>query len=112
MTTAVLEQSNLSSKETKETSTKTKLYKLDALVKATQKPIEEVKIMLARVRAAIYPREDGSELVAESHFDKVVLEWAKSNKQDLQQCNYGRADRKLTLGESPTSGLDDARNLI
>ncbi|MFB2768572.1 hypothetical protein ACE1AT_04670 [Pelatocladus sp. BLCC-F211] len=84
MTTAVLEQStNLSkpgSTDVINRASATKLYKLDALVKVTQKPAQEVKIMLARLGAAIYPREDGSELVAESHFDEIVLEWAKSIK--------------------------------
>ena len=41
-----------------------------------------------------------------------ILKQSFQAKQDLQQCNYGRADRKLTLGESPTSGLDNARSLV
>jgi hypothetical protein len=65
--------------------TQGRLFKLEALVKITGLSIEDIKIILAKSGGAIYPREDGSEMVCENFFDLVILNWAKSLKGDTTE---------------------------
>ncbi|MBD2771152.1 hypothetical protein [Iningainema tapete] len=73
-----------------------KLLKIETLARVTSKPIKEVKMMLGRIGAVIYPQEDASEMIAETHFDQIVLRWAKSFK-DAEQ---------VTTQESATATND------
>ncbi|WP_445634527.1 hypothetical protein NSTC745_06350 [Nostoc sp. DSM 114161] len=58
---------------------------LETLARATNKSPQEVKILLGKAREVIHPMEDGSEMITESAFDSVVLQWAKSFKEEVPQ---------------------------
>lgn len=79
------ESSTLSPQKNYSNGSGTKLFKLQNLVETTGSSAEEIKIMLAHCGGVIYPRIDGSEMVAESFFDLVLLNWAKSLKSDQEE---------------------------
>lgn len=56
---------------------------LETLAKATSTSPTEVKKLLAKAKEVIHPMEDGSEMITENAFDSVVLQWAKSFKDDV-----------------------------
>ncbi|QLE47973.1 hypothetical protein FD724_07465 [Nostoc sp. C057] len=62
--------------------TKTRFLSLETLAKATSTSPTEVKKLLGRAKEVIHPMEDGSEMITENAFDSVVLQWARSFKDD------------------------------
>ncbi|QLE42227.1 hypothetical protein FD723_18580 [Nostoc sp. C052] len=62
--------------------TKTRFLSLETLAKATSTSPTEVKKLLGRAKEVIHPMEDGSEMITEDAFDSVVLQWARSFKDD------------------------------
>lgn len=80
---AVAEQQQIST-YANGTETSVKLLNLTKLVTALGKPVNEVKLMLARQGAAVYPQEDGTEAIAEPIFDAILLRWAKSIKEESE----------------------------
>ncbi|MFN6572398.1 hypothetical protein [Dendronalium sp. ChiSLP03b] len=60
----------------------TKFLSLETLSRATNKSLPEVKALLGKAREVIHPTEDGREMITESAFDAVVLQWAKSFKEE------------------------------
>jgi hypothetical protein len=63
-------------------STTERFLSLETLAKATSKSPQEVKMLLGRAKEVIHPTEDGAEMITETAFDNVVLEWARSFKDD------------------------------
>ncbi|HYX17066.1 MAG TPA: hypothetical protein VE944_22490 [Nostoc sp.] len=55
---------------------------LETLAKATSKSPQEVKMLLGRAKEVIHPTEDGAEMITEAAFDGVVLQWARSFKEE------------------------------
>ena len=76
----------------------TRLFKLQALVQITGLPVEDIKLLLAKSGGAIYPREDGSEMIAENFFDLVILNWAKSLKGDATEIENQASDKPRKQG--------------
>jgi hypothetical protein len=62
--------------------TETRFLSLETLAKATSTSPTEVKKLLGRAKEVIHPMEDGSEMITENAFDSVVLQWARSFKDD------------------------------
>lgn len=62
--------------------TETKLLSLKTLSRATGTSPTDVKKLLGVAGEVIYPMPDGSEMVSEAAFDTIVLEWAKSFKDN------------------------------
>ncbi|WP_375495602.1 hypothetical protein [uncultured Nostoc sp.] len=63
-------------------STETKFLSLETLARATSTSPTEVKKLLGKAKEVIHPMEDGSEMITENAFDSVVLQWAKSFKDN------------------------------
>ncbi|MEH1808448.1 hypothetical protein [Nostoc sp.] len=63
-------------------STETKFLSLETLARATSASPIEVKKLLGKAKEVIHPMEDGSEMITENAFDSVVLQWAKSFKDN------------------------------
>jgi hypothetical protein len=55
---------------------------LETLERATGKSPTEVKKLLGIAKEVIHPMPDGSEMITEDAFDSVVLQWAKSFKDN------------------------------
>ncbi|MEH1788415.1 MAG: hypothetical protein V7L23_23225 [Nostoc sp.] len=62
--------------------TETRFLSLERLARVTCTSPIEVKKLLARAKEVIHPMEDGSEMITENAFDSVVLQWAKSFKDN------------------------------
>lgn len=58
--------------------TEIKFLSLETLHRATSKSPQEVIKMLGAAKEVIHPMPDGSQMVTESAFNTVILEWAKS----------------------------------
>ncbi len=58
--------------------TEVKFLSLETLHRATSKSPQEVIKMLGAAKEVIHPMPDGSQMVTESAFNTVILEWAKS----------------------------------
>ncbi|MEH2201201.1 hypothetical protein [Nostoc sp.] len=59
-----------------------KFLSLETLERATGKSPTEVKKLLGIAKEVIHPMPDGSEMITEDAFDSVVLQWAKSFKDN------------------------------
>lgn len=64
--------------------TTTKFLSLETLAQATGTSPIEVKKLLGAAREVIHPMPDGREMITETAFDTIVLQWAKSFK-DVQE---------------------------
>ncbi|MEH2033360.1 MAG: hypothetical protein V7K67_27695 [Nostoc sp.] len=62
--------------------TETRFLSLERLARVTSTSPIEVKKLLGRAKEVIHPMEDGSEMITENAFDSVVLQWAKSFKDN------------------------------
>ena len=93
--------------------TPSRFFSLETLSRVTNKPIKEVKSLLGKAREVIHPTVDGQEMITESAFDAVVLEWAKSIKDDdLDQLSQATSST-LRLDSTPrTSRKTSAKVLI
>lgn len=63
-----------------DSTTETRFLSIETLGRATGTSPTEVKKLLGKAREVIHPMEDGSEMITETAFDSVVLQWAKSFK--------------------------------
>jgi len=66
-----------------DSTTETRFLSLETLSRATGTSSVEVKKLLGRAKEVIHPMEDGSEMITENAFDIVVLQWARSFKDDV-----------------------------
>lgn len=79
-----------------------RLLSLDTLARATAKTPTDVKKLLGIAREVIHLTEDGVEMITEAAFNSVVLQWAKSFKDDSQRVGDGSTD-EITGAITPTS---------
>lgn len=62
-----------------------KFLSLETLSGAINKPIKEVKAMLGQSGQVIHLTPSGEDIITESAFDTIVLNWAKSFKEGMPQ---------------------------
>ncbi|QKQ75642.1 hypothetical protein [Nostoc sp. TCL240-02] len=79
---------------------------LETLAKATSKSPQEVKMLLGRAKEVIHPTEHGAEMITETAFDSVVLEWARSFKDDITPATTtAESPSKTKSSRSPATKL-------
>ncbi len=88
---------------TENNTTEPRFLKLETLARATNKSPQEVKILLGKAREVIHPMEDGTEMVTESAFDSVVLQWAKSFKEAPQSIENTEKSPAETKSRKPSA---------